>query len=66
MSDLNIYVPYPIPQTISELEADVNAILAQPGVPTSLTNAVYAAEESPTDQADVDQAQANSDSTLNE
>jgi len=66
MSDLNIYVPYPIPQTISELEADVNAILAQPGVPTSLTNAVYAAEESPTDQADVDQAQANSDSTLDE
>lgn len=66
MSDLNIYIPYPIPQTISELEADVNAILAQPGVPTSLTNAVYAAEESPTDQADVDQAQANSDSTLDE
>jgi hypothetical protein len=66
MSDLNIYVPYPIPQTISELEADVNAILAQPGVPTSLTNAVYAAEESPTDQADVDQAQAISDSTLDE
>lgn len=66
MSDLNIYVPYPIPQTISELEADVNAILAQPGVPTSLTNAVYAAEESPTDQADVDQAQANSDSMSNE
>lgn len=66
MSDLNIYVPYPIPQTISELEADVNAILAQPGVPTSLTNAVYAAEESPTDQADVDAVEANSDSTLDE
>ena len=66
MSDLNIYVPYPIPQTISELEADVNAILAQPGVPTSLTNEVYAVEESPTTQADVNEAEANSDSTANE
>jgi len=66
MSDFNIYLPYPSPQSMSELEADVNAILAQPGVPTSLTNAVYAAEESPTTQADINQAQANSDSMSNE
>jgi len=62
----NVYLPYPIPQTTSELEADINALVSQPGVPTELTNTVYAVEESPTTQADVDQAEANSDSTTNE
>ena len=66
MTAPNVYLPYPIPQTNEELEADINALVNQPGVPTSLTNTVYAVEESPTTQADIDQAQANSDSTLDE
>ena len=66
MTAPNVYLPYPIPQTPSELEANINALVSQPGVPTELTNGVYAVEESPTTQADVDAAEANSDSTLNE
>lgn len=66
MTTPNVYLPYPIPQSTSELEADINALVNQPGVPSELTNTVYAVEESPTTQADVDQAEANSDSTLNE
>ena len=66
MTTPNVYLPYTISQTTSELEADINALVLQPGVPTELTNTVYAVEESPTTQADVDAAEANSDSTLNE
>lgn len=66
MTTPNVYLPYPIPQTNAELEADINALVNQPGVPSELTNTVYAVEESPTTQADVDQAQANSDSMENE
>ena len=66
MTTPNVYLPYPIPQTTAELEADINALVSQPGVPTELTNTVYAVEESPTTQADIDAAEANSDSTLNE
>jgi hypothetical protein len=66
MANPNIYVPFPVPQTIEELEADINAIVNQPGVPTSLTNAVYSVEDNPQTQANVDAAEANSDSTANE
>jgi hypothetical protein len=66
MTAPNVYLPYPLPQTNEELEADINALVSQPGVPTSLTNTVYAVEQSPTTQADIDQAQANSDSMANE
>lgn len=66
MTTPNVYLPYPLPQTTSELEADINALVNQPGVPSELTNTVYAVEESPTTQADIDQAEANSDSTLDE
>ena len=66
MTTPNVYLPYPITQTTSEFEADIIALVSQPGVPTELTNTVYAVEESPTTQADVDQAEANSDSTENE
>ena len=66
MTTPNVYLPDPIPQTTSELEADINALVSQPGVPTELTNGVYAVEESPTTQADIDAAEANSDSTLDE
>ena len=66
MTTPNVYLPYPSPQTTSELEADINALVSQPGVPTELTNGVYAVEESPTTQADVDQAEANENTTANE
>jgi hypothetical protein len=66
MTTPNVYLPYPIPQTTSELEADINALVSQPGVPTELTNGVYAVEESPTTQADVDAAEANENTTANE
>jgi hypothetical protein len=66
MADPNIYVPYPVPQTTEELEADINAIVNQPGVPTNLTNAVYSVEDNPETQADINQAEANSDSMANE
>ena len=66
MTTPNVYLPYPIPQTTSELEADINALVSQPGVPTELTNGVYAVEESPTTQADIDQAEANADTTADE
>ena len=66
MTAPNVYLPYPLPQTNEQLEADINALVNQPGVPTSLTNTVYQVEQSPTTQADVDQAQANSDSMANE
>jgi hypothetical protein len=66
MTTPNVYLPYPIPQTTSELEADINALVSQPGVPTELTNGVYAIEESPTTQADIDAAEANADTTADE
>lgn len=66
MTTPNVYLSFPIPQTTSELESDINALVSQPGVQTELTNATYAVEESPTTQADIDSAKANSDSTLDE
>ena len=66
MTTPNVYLPYPIPQTTSELEADINALVNQPGVPTELTNGVYAVEESPTTQADIDAAEANANTTADE
>lgn len=66
MTNPNVYVPYPVPQTQSELEADINALVQQPGVPSSLTDNVYALEESPQTQDDIDEAEANSDSMANE
>jgi hypothetical protein len=66
MTTPNVYLPYPIPQTTAELEADINALVNQSGVPSDLTNTVYAVEESPTTQDDINEAEANSDSTANE
>lgn len=66
MTTPNVYLPYPLPQNTTELEADINALVSQPGVPSSLTNEVMAVEESPTTAADIDEAEANSDSMANE
>ena len=66
MTTPNIYLPYPVPQTTEQLEADINAIVNQPGVPTELQNGVYQVEDNPQTAADVDAAEANSDSMSNE
>lgn len=66
MTTPNVYLPYPLPQNTTELEADINALVSQPGVPSSLTNEVMSVEESPTTAADIDEAEANSDSMANE
>ena len=62
----NIYVPYPLPQSTEQIEADMNAIILQPGVPQELQDQWTNMINSPTFQADVNQAEANSDSMTNE
>ena len=62
----NIYLPYPVPQSIEELQADMNTLVLQPGVPQELQDQYTNLINSPTFQADVDQAEANSDSMANE
>lgn len=66
MTAPNVYMPYPIPQNINELKEDVQALVNQPGVPLELQDQVLNAENSPEVQADVDEAEANSDSMANE
>jgi hypothetical protein len=66
MANPNVYVPYPVPMTTEQLEADINALVSQPGVPTELQNGVYQVEDNPQTQADIDQAEANSDSMADE
>lgn len=66
MTTPNVYLPYPLPQNQEELVADINALVGQPGVPTELFNEVMEIEDSPTTQADIDQAEANSDSMADE
>ena len=66
MTTPNIYVLYPIPQSIEEIQADMNAIIYQPGVPQELQDQWKNVQNSPQVQADVDQAEANSDSMANE
>lgn len=66
MTSPNVYVPYPTPQNLDELKADVEALVNQPGVPLELQDQVLNAENSPEVQADVDEAEANSDSMANE
>jgi hypothetical protein len=62
----NVYIPYPIPQSIEEIQADMNAIIYQPEVPQELQDQWKNVQNSPQVQADVDQAEANSDSMANE
>lgn len=66
MTAPNVYVPYPTPQNLDELKADVEALVNQAGVPLELQDQVLNAENSPEVQADVDEAEANSDSMANE
>jgi hypothetical protein len=66
MSNPNVYLPYPYPQSIEELQADLNALIYQPEVPQELQDQYKNFVSSPTNQADLDQAEANSDSMANE
>ena len=66
MTAPNVYIPYPYPQSIEEVQADMDAIIYQPGVPQELQDQWKNVQNSPEVQADVDQAEANSDSMANE
>ena len=66
MTAPNIYLPYPIPQSTEELQADMNALVLQPGVPQELQDQWKNVQNSPQVQADINQAEANSDSMANE
>ena len=66
MTSPNVYIPYPVPQSIDEVQADMNAIIYQPGVPQELQDQWKNVENSPKVQDDVDQAEANSNSMANE
>ena len=66
MTAPNIYLPYPIPQDQYELKEDMNALIYQAGVPQELQDQWTNLNNSPEVQADVDQAEANSDSMANE
>ena len=66
MTAPNIYLPYPVSQSQQEVQVDMNAIIYQPGVPQKLQDQYTNLINSPTFQADVDQAEANSDSMDNE
>lgn len=66
MTSPNVYLPYPYPQNLDELNADVQALVNQPEVPLELKDQVLNAENSPQVQAEVDEAEANSDSMANE
>ena len=52
--------------SIDEIQADMNAVINQPGVPQELQDQWKNVQNSPEVQADVDQAEANSDSMANE
>ena len=66
MTAPNVYLPYPYPQNLDELNQDVQALVNQPEVPQELKDQVLNAENSPQVQAEVDEAEANSDSMANE
>lgn len=66
MTSPNVYVPYAIPQSVEELEADFNAIVYQPGVPQELQDQYTNVKNSPQTQIDINEAEANSDSMANE
>jgi hypothetical protein len=66
MTAPNIYLPYPVPQSTEELQANMNTLVLQTGVPQELQDQYTNLMNSPTFQADVDQAEANSDSMANE
>jgi hypothetical protein len=66
MTAPNVYMPYPYPQNLDELKADIQALVNQPEVPQELQDQVLNAENSPEVQADVNEAEANSDSMANE
>ena len=66
MTAPNFYLLYPVPQSTEEIQADMNAIIYQPGVPQELQDQWTNIQKSPQIQADINQLEANSDSMANE
>ena len=66
MTAPNIYLPYPIPQSDADLKADMNALIYQAGVPQELQDQWTNLNNNPEVQADINEAEANSDSMANE
>ena len=66
MTAPNVYLPYPVPQSTQEIQADMNAIIYQPGVPQEIQDQWTNTINSQQVQADMNQAEANSDSMANE
>ena len=66
MNSPNFYLPYPVPQSTEEIQADMNAVIYQPGVPQEIQDEWTNIQKSPQVQADIDQLEANSDSMVNE
>jgi hypothetical protein len=66
MTSSNIYVPYPTPQDEQQLQADVSAIVYQPGVPQELQDQYTNMINSSQFVDGVNEAEANSDLMANE
>lgn len=66
MNSPNVYVPYPTPQSEQELQADVSALVYQPGVPQELQDQYTNLINNPQFIDGVNEAEANSDSMANE
>ena len=66
MTTPNFYLPYPVPQSTEEIQADMNAVIYQPGVPQEIQDEWTNIQKSPQVQADIDQLETNSDSMANE
>jgi hypothetical protein len=66
MTTPNVYLPYPYPQSVEELQDDLNALIYQPEVPQELQDQYKNFVNSPTTQDDINEAEANSDSMANE
>ena len=66
MTAPNIYLPFPIPQSDADLKADMNALIYQAGVPQELQDQWTNLNNSPEVQADINEAEANSDSMADE
>jgi hypothetical protein len=66
MTNPNVYVPYPTPQTEQELQDDVSALVYQTGVPQELQDQYTNLINSSQFVDGVNEAEANSDSMANE
>lgn len=66
MTTPNFYIPYPYPQSLDEIVADMDAIIYQPQVPQEIQDQYTNLKNSPQTQIQINEAEANSDSMANE